>query len=108
MSSPPCIAYCTCPDAACAERIATLLVKEGLAACVSLLPGATSFYLWEGDLCQDAETLLMIKTTQARLHALEARILTEHPYEVPEFIVVPVIAGSDHYLEWIDTCTKST
>jgi len=108
MSSSPCIAYCTCPDTDCAQRIAATLVDQGLAACVSLLPGALSCYRWEGQVCQDAEVLLMIKTTQARLRELEARILEEHPYEVPEFIVVPVIAGSERYLEWIDTCTASS
>ena len=108
MSTPPCIAYCTCPDSDCAERLAAMLVNEGLAACVSLLPGAKSYYRWDGQLCQDAEVLMMIKTTQARLRELESRILKEHPYEVPEFIVVPVIAGSDQYLKWIDTCTQSS
>lgn len=108
MSSAPCIAYCTCPDADCAERIAALLVNEQLAACVSLLPGTKSVYRWDGDLCQDTEVLMMIKTTQARLKALEARVLAQHPYEVPELIVVPVIAGSEAYLHWMETCIASS
>ncbi|MBK5970434.1 MULTISPECIES: divalent-cation tolerance protein CutA [Thiorhodovibrio] len=108
MSSPPCIAYCTCPDSDCAERIAGVLVNEGLAACVSLLPNAKSVYRWDGKLCQDTEVLMMIKTTQARLKALEARLLEEHPYDVPELIVVPVIAGSEEYLQWMDSCTANS
>jgi periplasmic divalent cation tolerance protein len=107
MTSPACILYCTCPNADCAQGIAGLVISQGLAACVSLLPAATSFYRWEGELCQDEEVLLMIKTTQARLSELEALITREHPYEVPEFIAVPVIAGSDRYLDWIDTCTTT-
>lgn len=106
MSSPPIIAYCTCPTSDCAEQIAACLVNEGLAACVSLVPGVRSFYRWEDRLCEDAEVLLMIKTTQARLSELETRLVAMHPYAVPEFIVVPVIAGSDPYLHWIHACTN--
>lgn len=108
MSAPLCIAYCTCPDRECAERIAALLVNQGLAACVSLLPGATSVYRWQGELCQDAEVVLMIKTTQARLQDLESTIGKEHPYDAPEFIATPVIAGSDQYLTWIEACTTTS
>ncbi|MBK1649472.1 divalent-cation tolerance protein CutA [Rhabdochromatium marinum] len=105
MAAPAHIVYCTCPDLDCAERIAALLVQEGLAACVTLLPGAKSFYHWEGNLCQDAEVLLMMKTTSARLPELQARLCQAHPYEVPELLAVAVSAGLDQYLEWIDTCT---
>lgn len=101
------IVYCTCPDEACGERIAGMLVNESLAACVTLLPGAKSVYQWEGALCQDTEVLLMIKTTDAKLADLETRIVQEHPYQVPEVIAVPVIAGLRPYLEWIHTCTFS-
>ncbi len=108
MPTHPCLAYCTCPDRDCAEQIATRLIEQSLAACVTLLPGAKSFYRWEGRLCQDEEILLIIKTTEARLVELESCIRQTHPYEVPEFIVTPVITGSEPYLNWIHTCTAST
>lgn len=105
MSTTARILYCTCADSETAERIAALLVEQRLAACVTLLPGARSFYHWEGRLCQDAEILLMIKTTQTRLAELETRLREAHPYEVPELIALPVVGGLTDYLEWIETCT---
>ena len=105
MSLPARILFCTCPSAECAEQIAALLVNEGLAACVTLLPGATSFYRWEGRLCQDAEILLMIKSTESRLAALCDRIRAVHPYQTPEILAVPVVGGLADYLKWMETCT---
>jgi periplasmic divalent cation tolerance protein len=91
----------TCPDRPVAERIARALVEERLAACVNLLPGLTSIYRWEGALCQESETLLLIKTRRERLSALARRVKALHPYTVPEVIALPVLAGSTSYLKWI-------
>ncbi len=101
MDSQPLLVYCACPDQATAERIAATLVDERLAACVNLLPGATSLYRWQGQIQRDAETLLMIKTRSAVYRLLETRISELHPYEVPEIIALPIQAGSAHYLNWI-------
>lgn len=95
------IVFCTCPDETVAERLAVALVGEGLAACVTCLPGATSVYAWQGDVHQDREVLLLLKTTGARLATLSARIGALHPYEVPEVVAVEITAGSERYLDWL-------
>jgi periplasmic divalent cation tolerance protein len=105
MSTSVLIALCTCPDADVAGRIARALVGEGLAACVSVLPGVTSVYRWEGEVRTDAEVQLLIKTTAARLPVLIDRVRELHPYELPEVIAVPVIGGLPDYLQWVQTCT---
>jgi len=91
----------TCPDAATAQRIAATLVEERLAACVNLLPGLRSVYRWRGAVEQADEVLLLIKTTHARLDALQARLPQLHPYELPELVAVEVAGGLPAYLDWI-------
>ncbi|NNF66501.1 MAG: divalent-cation tolerance protein CutA [Gammaproteobacteria bacterium] len=101
------LVYCSCPDAETAGRIATALVEQQLAACVSQVPGLISTYRWEGQMQQDAETLLMIKTRKTTYAELEKTLLRMHPYELPEVIAVPVIAGSKPYLAWINNNTSA-
>jgi len=91
----------TVPDEATAGHLASTLVEEGLAACVSRLPGLRSTYRWQGRMCDEAEVLLIIKTSAARLATLCARLETLHPYEVPEVIALPIVAGSERYLAWL-------
>lgn len=101
MPDPILLCHCTCPDAGIALAIATALVDEHLAACVSRLPGVTSTYRWQGTVTTDAEELLLIKTTASRFEAMKARLLALHPYELPELIVVPVECGHEAYLAWV-------
>jgi len=101
------LVFCTCPDAPAADRIADSLVREGLAACVNQIPGLTSVYRWEGRIERDAETLLLIKTTDARFDALSARVRELHPYDLPEIVAVPVALGLPEYLEWVCACTAN-
>lgn len=101
MDNQPLVVYCTCPDQAVAEHIAETIVGERLAACVNLAPGLTSIYRWEGEIQRDAEWLLMIKTRGAVYALLEARIRELHPYDTPEIIALPILAGSATYLDWI-------
>ena len=98
------VAYCTCPDADSAARIARTLVEERLAACVTRLPGTRSCYRWEDRVEEATEELLMIKTSGARLEALEQRVHELHPYDVPEFLTVAA-GGSRAYLDWIADMT---
>lgn len=84
-----------------AEGLARTLVERGVASCVNLVPGITSVYRWEGQIKSDAEQQLIIKTTRERLEALEAAIRELHPYDVPEFVVIPVSAVSEGYLRFL-------
>jgi len=87
--------------------IATALVDERLAACVNVLPEMDSYFRWRGVVEQAEERQLVIKTTSAQLAALEQRLHELHPYELPEFLVLPVRQGSDAYLRWIRTSTEA-
>ncbi|MEO0376122.1 MAG: divalent-cation tolerance protein CutA [Cyanobacteria bacterium P01_A01_bin.17] len=95
----------TAPSREVADAIATLLVQEKLAACVSLMP-VTSIYTWDNQLQKEEEWQLLIKTELSRFPDLEARILTLHPYDVPEIIAVPLSAGTQTYLSWITAQVK--
>lgn len=97
---------CSCPDQQTALGLAEHLVAEQLAACVSLLPGVTSVYRWEGEMQHQSEVLLLIKTTLERVEQLTERLRRLHPYEVPEIIAVPITEGLHDYLSWINTCTQ--
>lgn len=96
------LVLCTLPDAAIAGRVANALVEERLAACVNLIPGLQSIYLWEGEIQSDPEVLALIKTTAAGFDALRQRLRALHPYELPEIIAVPLADGDADYLAWID------
>jgi len=102
---PAILVLCSCPGETIALELARTLVRERLAACVNRVPGVTSVYLWEGRICEDSEQLLVIKTTPACYPALEMRLKTLHPYEIPEIIVIPVVTGSRQYLAWLSTAT---
>jgi periplasmic divalent cation tolerance protein len=95
------VALSTCPDEATARAIAQALVTERLATCVNRLSGVTSTYFWDGRLQDDAEILLIIKTTAARQAELAARLKALHPYELPELVVLPVTGGNEAYLQWV-------
>jgi periplasmic divalent cation tolerance protein len=82
------------------------LVEERLAACVNLLPVMESVFRWEGRVEQDSERQIIIKTSRERVPVLWERIRELHPYEVPEFLVLPVHDGSDAYLRWLGESTS--
>ena len=82
------------------QSLARALVEEQLAACVNVLPVMTSVYRWKGQIEQDREQQLVIKTTTDRVDALEARVRELHAYELPEFLVIAADAGSAAYLAW--------
>ena len=98
------IILCTCPDKETAEKIAHLLVNDKLAACVNILPGITSIYLWHEQIELTQEHLLLIKAHKSCYQAIEKTIKKHHPYELPEIIAVPIENGSPEYLHWIDSC----
>ena len=91
----------TCGDEAAADALATALVEERLAACVNRVAGVASTYRWRGKIERERECLLLIKTTSARLQAVERVIRSTTGYELPEMLAVPVEAGSADYLAWL-------
>ncbi len=99
------VIFTTVPAGEQGQAIAQRLVDEHLAACVNLLPPMTSIYRWRGAVEHESEQQLLIKTTRERISAVQARLTTLHPYEVPEFIVLAVVDGSPSYLEWVRTET---
>lgn len=100
-----CLVLTTVPDEATAQRIARLLVEQGLAACVHLNPAGRSIYRWQGELHDEPELALTIKTTAARLDALEQALRAAHPYELPELLVVDCSSGNVAYLDWVRRTT---
>lgn len=101
------VTFCTCPDKATAEKIALLLVEANLAACVNILPNLTSVYSWQGQIESAEEHLLIIKSPQIAYKAIETAIRSQHPYELPEIIAVPVGQGLPEYINWIHSCHAS-
>lgn len=99
------IALTTLPVDHDAKAFACALVEERLAACVHVMPEMQSIYRWQGTIERDSERQIVIKTTQHQVMALWERIRELHPYEVPEFVVCPIIDGSDAYLRWIREST---
>jgi periplasmic divalent cation tolerance protein len=91
----------TLPDDPSTERIARTLVDEKLAACVNVFSPMTSVYRWKGVVESGSERQVLIKTSRALVSALQQRLKELHPYELPEFLVVPVEDGSTGYLRWI-------
>lgn len=96
----------TCPGRRVATRIAEMLVRERLAACVNVVPLVVSIYRWNGKIRRDSETLLIVKTRAARVRQLERRVCREHPYTVPEIIFLPVRSGNRPYLAWLASETR--
>ena len=92
----------TLPDELAAQRLATRVVEERLAACVQVLGPVSSTYCWKGEVERAQEWYCQFKTTSARLIALQRRIRELHPYETPEIIAVPIVDGDASYLKWIE------
>lgn len=93
------VVLCTAPTRD-AERIADIVVRKGLAACVNIL-GVGSIFSWEGKIRQEREELMVIKTTGELLEDLTETIRGAHPYETPEIIALPVVGGHADYLAWV-------
>ncbi len=89
-----------------AGRLGRTLVEERLAACATLIPGVESIYHWEGAVESSSETMLLLKTGEGLLAALEARLMALHSYRTPEFLVVRVDAGNAGYLEWMQASLR--
>jgi periplasmic divalent cation tolerance protein len=95
------IVLVTTPDVKTARRLARAALETRLIACANLVPKLESHYRWQGKLERSAEVLMVMKTTAARLGALEKLILTKHPYDTPEFVVLNLAGGAKKYLAWL-------
>ena len=93
--------YVTCEGPEEARRIGRAVVEARLAACVNILPAVRSIYRWQGEVCDDEEALLVVKTCQDQLPALQRAVAQLHSYDVPELLALPVHAGSPEYLRWL-------
>lgn len=100
------ITFVTCATAEEAGRIGETLVRERLAACVNLVPGVRSIYVWEGKLCREDEILLVIKSTASARERLAERVRSMHSYSVPEIVTIPIASGNPAYLAWVEDATK--
>lgn len=96
------------PDETSARKLAKILVEQRLAACVNILQGCTSIYRWQGQIETTGEIPVLIKTTREQYKAVEQIIKSQHPYELPEVIAVPLDNGSPAYLQWITNETTET
>jgi len=96
----------TAPDLKTARSLAQTVLQARLAACVNLVPRLESHYWWQGKLEHSTEVLLVLKTTQARLPALEKTILQHHPYDTPEILALLIQAGTARYLDWLTNCVQ--
>lgn len=95
------VALTTLPADFDTRSLAEALVTEGVAACVAIVPAIESVYSWEGTVQHDREQQVVIKTTRERVAALWTALRERHPYEVPEFLVLPVEEGNPAYLDWV-------
>jgi periplasmic divalent cation tolerance protein len=106
MDSEHIVVLITAPSPQVGEQVAKTLLENKLAACVNLLSSIRSLYTWEGQICDDQEVLLIVKS-RAELFTdqLVPTVQAIHPYEVPEIIALPIAMGSHRYLSWIDETT---
>ena len=95
------VALVTAPDLKTARKLARAALTKRLIACANLIPKLESHYWWQGKIETGTEILMLLKTANSRLGALEKLILAQHPYDTPEFIVIPINRGNKGYLDWL-------
>ena len=94
----------TCENRETAKAIAKLLVERRLVACVQMIP-IDSIYLWKEKICEESETMLLIKSRKILFEEVVIAIRENHTYEIPEVVQIPITGGLSEYLKWIDDCT---
>ena len=99
------VVLATAPDPDTGESLIRTVVDERLAACGTLVSGVASIFRWDGRVERATEVLLILKTTEAVVPALQARVAALHPYEVPEILSLAVDSGFEPYLEWVGSET---
>ena len=99
------IVFVTAPSLEVARMLAKGILSDRLAACANIVPGIESHYWWEGEICQENEVLLILKTTVGNLAELELFVVAHHPYDTPEFVAWPIDKSNQKYLHWINMST---
>lgn len=95
------VVYCTVPNKRLAKDITKILMKHKLAACVSMIENVKSVFSWDGEICEEKEILMMIKTRRSNYGKIKLVIEDMHSYSVPEIIALPVVDCSEDYLKWL-------
>lgn len=101
------VIYCTVPNKKIAKDITRVLMKHKLAACVSMVDNVKSVFSWDGEICEEKEILMMIKTRRANYGKVKLVIEDLHSYSVPEIIALPIVDCSEDYLRWLVKETES-
>lgn len=100
------VVYITAPNEEEAAKIAKTIVEERVAGCVNIVKGIRSIYSWQGKIEDDAEVLMIVKTQRHLFEPLKKRVKELHSYTVPEIIALPIIEGSEDYLNWLKEVTE--
>ena len=98
----PIVVFVTAPSQEEAVSIGRSLVGEGLVACANLVPGMRSLYMWKGELCDEGEVLMLMKSRRGLLTKIVDRVKALHSYEVPEIIALPIVGGAEDYFRWME------
>ena len=101
------VIYCTVPNKKIAKDITKIIMKHKLAACVSMIENVKSVFSWDGEICEEKEILLMIKTRRTNYGKVKLVIEDVHSYSVPEIIALPIVDCSEDYLKWLIKETES-
>ena len=99
--------FITTPTEDLAAEIAKVLVGNGLAACANIIKNIRSIYAWKGEVQDDQEALMIVKTRRELFDRLASKVRELHSYEVPEIIALPIITGSEDYLRWLRDSTRT-
>lgn len=94
---------CTCPNLKTAKNIASELINDELAVCCNIINGVQSMFIWEGELSEVKEAIVLIKTKKSLYNNVELKIKELHPYQCPEIFALPITVGNKTYLEWVDS-----
>src|ERR1044071_4361513 len=100
------VVFMTASNGEEATRLADLLIGANLAACIQILQEIESVYRWQGKIERQSEVLLIAKTTTAKFAELEREVRALHSYETPEIVAVPIVAGSNPYLDWLNASVE--
>ena len=101
------VIYCTVPNKKLAKSITKVIMRHKLAACISMIDRVQSVFSWDGEICEEKEVLMMIKTRRANYGKVKLVIEDMHSYSVPEIIALPIVDCSEDYLKWLVKETES-